>query len=70
MMEVMIPNRAKFRELDETGIPWSNIIAFTGHTQPEDAELFDMIYTKGAIYLDRILQTKSRTRPAGYRASW
>jgi len=48
MMEVMIPNRAKFREFDETGIPWSRIIAFTGHTQPEDTELLDMIHTKGA----------------------
>jgi len=48
MMEVMIPNRAKFWEFDETGIPWSNIITFTGHTQPEDPELFDMIHTKGA----------------------
>ena len=48
MMEVMIPNRAKFWEFDETGIPWSNIMAFTGHMQPEDPELFDMIHAKGA----------------------
>ena len=48
MMEVMIPNRAKFWEFDETGIPWNNIMAFTGHTQPEDPELLDMIHTKGA----------------------
>jgi len=69
MMEVMIPNRRKFREFDETGIPWSNIIAFTGHTQPEDTELLDMIHTKEAIYLDRILQTEPKTRPVGCRAS-
>ncbi len=48
MMEVMIPNRAKVREFDETGVPWSNVIAFTGHTPPEDAGLRDMIHARGA----------------------
>jgi glycerophosphoryl diester phosphodiesterase len=47
MMEVMIPNREKFYEFDETGIPWSNIIAFVGHTPPSDKELFQMIHAKG-----------------------
>jgi glycerophosphoryl diester phosphodiesterase len=47
MMEVMIPNRQKFSEFDETGVPWSNIIAFVGHTPPEDKELLQMIHAKG-----------------------
>jgi glycerophosphoryl diester phosphodiesterase len=47
MMEVMIPNREKFYEFDETGIPWSNIIAFVGHTPPRDKELLQMIHAKG-----------------------
>jgi len=47
MMEVMIPNREKFYEFDKTGIPWSNIIAFVGHTPPKDKELLQMIHTKG-----------------------
>ncbi len=47
MMEVMIPNREKFYEFDETGIPWSNIIAFVGHTPPGDKELLQMIHAKG-----------------------
>jgi len=47
MMEVMIPNRQKFNEFDETGVPWSNIIAFVGHTPPEDKELFQIIHAKG-----------------------
>jgi len=47
MMEVMIPNREKLREFDETGIPWSNIIAFAGHTPPRDKELLQMIHAKG-----------------------
>jgi glycerophosphoryl diester phosphodiesterase len=47
MMEVMIPNRERFYEFDETGIPWSNIIAFVGHTPPRDKELLQMIHAKG-----------------------
>jgi glycerophosphoryl diester phosphodiesterase len=47
MMEVMIPNRERFYEFDETGIPWSNIIAFVGHTPPGDKELLQMIHAKG-----------------------
>ena len=47
MMEVMIPNRERFHEFDETSIPWSNIIAFVGHTPPRDKELLQMIHAKG-----------------------
>jgi glycerophosphoryl diester phosphodiesterase len=47
MMEVMIPNRERFYEFDETGIPWSNIIAFVGHALPRDKELLQMIHAKG-----------------------
>lgn len=47
MMEVMIPNRERFYEFDETGIPWSSIIAFVGHTPPGDKELLQMIHAKG-----------------------
>jgi len=47
MMEVMIPNRERFYKFDETGIPWSNIIAFVGHTPPRDKGLLQMIHAKG-----------------------
>jgi glycerophosphoryl diester phosphodiesterase len=48
MMEVMIPDRQKFYQFDKTGIPWSNIIAFVGHTPPTDKGLLLMIHTQGA----------------------
>lgn len=48
MMEVMIPNRAKVAEFDRLGIPWRNVVAFVGHTPPEDRELYAMIHRKGA----------------------
>ena len=47
MMEVMIPNRESFYGFDGTGIPWSNIIAFVGHTPPSDNGLLQMIHGKG-----------------------
>ncbi len=47
MMEVMIPNRERFHAFNETGVPWSNIITFVGHTPPRDKELLKMIHAKG-----------------------
>lgn len=48
MMEVMIPTVAKAGEFDRLGIPWRNIIAFVGHTPPQDMALYDFIHRKGA----------------------
>lgn len=48
MMEVMIPNRRKLAEFEKADIPWNNIVAFVGHTPPEDLELMKMIQAKGA----------------------
>lgn len=47
-MEVMIPNRAKFAEFDQLGVPWRNVVAFVGHTPPADAGLYELIHAKGA----------------------
>jgi glycerophosphoryl diester phosphodiesterase len=47
MMEVMIPNRAKFAEFAGLGVPWRNVVAFVGHTPPEDRELYAMIHGQG-----------------------
>ncbi len=48
MMEVMIPNREKAEEFDTLGIPWRNVVAFVGHTPPEDRALYEFIHSKGA----------------------
>lgn len=79
MMEVMIQNSEKFYEFDKTGIPWSNIIAFVGHTPPEDKELLQMIHAKGTccmagtsrnLDLEFIVNRTSSTTPVdeNYRA--
>ncbi len=46
-MEVMIPTVAKAEAFDRLGIPWRNVIAFVGHTPPEDVALYDFIHRKG-----------------------
>lgn len=48
MMEIMIGNRERFRQFDETGVPWTNVIVFVSHSPPEDLELLQMIHGKGA----------------------
>jgi glycerophosphoryl diester phosphodiesterase len=47
MMEVMITDRERFHQFDRAGVPWSNIVAFVGHTPPEDKELLQMVHEKG-----------------------
>ena len=47
-MEVMMGDRRKVEAFDKTGVPWSNIIAFVGHSPPQDKQLLQMIHDKGA----------------------
>ena len=48
MMEVMIPTLEKAKQFDQMGVPWRNVVAFVGHTPPEDRELYAYIHGKGA----------------------
>ncbi len=48
MMEVMLGTAERVAEFDRSGVPWSHIIAFVGHTQTPDAELCRRIRAKGA----------------------
>ncbi|MDZ4852981.1 MAG: glycerophosphodiester phosphodiesterase family protein [Pirellulaceae bacterium] len=79
MMEVMIPNIDKAKQFDQLGIPWRNVIAFVGHTPPEDLELYQFIRSRGASCmvgtsrnLDRKIITRQVTEikelEADYRA--
>ncbi|MBM4091514.1 MAG: glycerophosphodiester phosphodiesterase family protein [Planctomycetes bacterium] len=47
MMEVMIGDHRRFREFDETGVPWNGVVAFVGHDPPADKQLLEMIHAKG-----------------------
>ncbi|TWU31987.1 sulfatase-like hydrolase/transferase [Novipirellula artificiosorum] len=62
MMEMMVTNRKQFDAFEKSGVPWENIIAFVGHTPPQDTELLNMIHAKGSLcmagtsrYLDKEL---------------
>ncbi len=48
MMEVMIPNREKAEQFDQLGVPWRNVVAFVGHTPPQDVTLYEFVHRKGA----------------------
>jgi glycerophosphoryl diester phosphodiesterase len=48
LMEVMISSRGQYEAFDRAGIPWKNIVAFVGHSPPEDLELLKMIHARGA----------------------
>ncbi len=48
MMEVMIPTLEKAKQFDQMGVPWRNVVAFVGHTPPEDRELYAYIHGQGA----------------------
>lgn len=48
MMEVMIPTRERFAAFEKTGVPWSNVVAFVGHSPPQEPGLLEMIHAKGA----------------------
>lgn len=49
MMQIFIPNHEKLKEFDQTGVPWSNVVAFVSHQMPADTTIFDMIHRKGAL---------------------
>ncbi|MDI9385425.1 MAG: glycerophosphodiester phosphodiesterase family protein [Verrucomicrobiota bacterium] len=48
MMEVAITNPKQFEQFDRSGVPWTNIVAFVGHTPPTDHPLLSAIHEKGA----------------------
>jgi glycerophosphoryl diester phosphodiesterase len=48
MMEVMIPNLEKAKEFDTLAVPWRNVVAFVGHTPPDDPALYEYIHQRGA----------------------
>lgn len=49
IMEVMLPDAVQLKKLDETGVPWTNMVGFVSHNLVEDKEIFDLIHEKGAM---------------------
>lgn len=66
MMEIMVPNLERVAAIDESGVPWRNLIAFVGHQPPTDQALVQAIHDRGAMCmagtsrnLDRVLSAES-----------
>lgn len=49
MMQIFINSPEKVREFDQTGVPWENVVAFVGHSIPDNPEVFQLIHKKGAL---------------------
>ena len=48
-MEVMVPNLKRVKAIDESTLPWRNLIAFIGHQPPYDPDLIKAIHDCGAM---------------------
>jgi glycerophosphoryl diester phosphodiesterase len=68
MMEVMLGDRNRFRNFGETGVPWSSVVAFVGHTPPQDKGLLEMIHAKGACCMAGTSRNLDRELYAGRAA--
>lgn len=76
MMEVMVGDRDRFKQFDQSGVPWNRVIPFISHQPPKDPGLIQMIHAKGAScmagssrYLDRDLKAMGKPSPE-LRASY
>lgn len=49
MMEIMVPDLKRVSEIDKSGLPWRNLIAFVGHQPPRDPDLIKAIHQRGAM---------------------
>lgn len=50
MLSAFVKSKKAFKEYEDAGIPWENMIAYIGSTnKPENKELFDMLHAKGVM---------------------
>jgi glycerophosphoryl diester phosphodiesterase len=51
MMEVMIGDPQRLRGFEATSVPWNRVVAFVGHTPPEDKDLLQQLHARGVCCL-------------------
>ena len=49
MMEVMTGKMENLKALDESGVPWENMVAFIGHDLPVSQDILQEIHRRGAM---------------------
>lgn len=68
MMEVFIADRERFEAFEESGVRWSNVIAFVGHEPTNDRELLRLLHERGVSTIagtSRNLDRELAKRPEG-----
>ena len=68
MLSAFVLNKKSFDELEKTGIPWKNMIAYVGPTnKPENKELFDKLHEKGVMCMISAASSYDKLKDAGER---
>ena len=49
MMEVMVGKMENLKPLDESGVPWENMVAFIGHVLPVKEDIVAKVHQRGAM---------------------
>ena len=49
MMQVFINSAKKMREFEKTGVPWKNVVAFVGHSKPEETDFIKLLHQHGTL---------------------
>jgi glycerophosphoryl diester phosphodiesterase len=49
MMEVVAGKMEQVKQLDESGVPWQNLLGFVSHDMPVDTAVFREIHQRGAM---------------------
>lgn len=65
LMEVFVTTRDAFRRFDESGVPWSNAVAFVSQKKPKDPDVFSLIHDRGAMCMMGTSQSIDRDFSAG-----
>lgn len=49
VMEVMMGKMDNVSLIDNSGVPWENVVGFVSHNLPEDRVIFDAVHDRGAM---------------------
>lgn len=69
MLSAFVKTKKAFKEYEDAGIPWENMIAYIGPTnKPENKELFDMLHAKGVMCMISAAPTYDKLPDSAERA--
>lgn len=49
VMEVMMGKKSNIKDLDESGVPWQNVIGFISHDLPPNKEIIELLHERGTM---------------------